>query len=52
MTIELKQDQASGTFGIETTFEKQKKSIRDMFLAFYNEREFDYTTEYDRKESN
>ena len=31
------------------TFEKTKNIIRDMFLAFYNEREFDYTTEYDRK---
>jgi hypothetical protein len=31
------------------TFDKTKKVIRDMFLSFYNERDFDYTTEYDRK---
>jgi len=45
----VKAGRSEWDFWDKTTFEKTKKSIRDMFLAFYNEREFDYTTEYDRK---
>ena len=45
----VKAGRSEWDFWDKTTFEKTKKSIRDMFLSFYNEREFDYTTEYDRK---
>jgi len=33
----------------KTAFESTKKSLRDMFLAFYNERDFDYKDEFERR---